>query len=83
MVLEIKSRRKTYKLTEKDRIMYNGKAYILMTQTVRDNFIDIHPTLTTSLVQKLIKEGKLELANGKFVSDYTGAEYDMYIVSKN
>jgi hypothetical protein len=63
--------------------MYNGKAYILMTQTVRDNFMDIHPTLTTSLVQKLIKEGKLVLANGKFVSDYTGEEYDMYTVGKN
>jgi len=83
MVLEIKSRRKTYKLTEKDRIMFNGKVYILMTQTVRDNFIDIHPTLTTSLVKKLIKEGKLVLVRGKYISSMTGMEYDMYTVSKN
>lgn len=76
----IKSGRYEYELTEKDRILFNGAVYILLTQKVLLNSGYSNPMLTKSRVEKLIKEGKLILAEEKYKA--LSYEYDLYKIAE-
>ena len=57
----VKIRGGEFDITEKDRVLFNGKCYIIMTQEVLQNQRWVHPTLPKTTATKLIKVGKMVL----------------------
>ena len=62
----LKSGKEEYTLNPNDRIMFNGRFYILITQPRACNGIEYGPVLKTNTVRKLINEGSLILADEKY-----------------
>ena len=56
--MEITANRRKFNVSEKDRVLFNGHCYILLTQTCYSDWSHICPTISKSLFNKLIKEGK-------------------------
>ena len=79
-ILKIKSGHKEFVLTEKDRILFNGCAYILITQKILKGYSSYSPTLTKSKIKKLIKSGSLILDKEKYTSLW-GEELDLYRIT--
>ena len=77
--MEIKSGRKTYTLTNKDRIMFNGAVYLLLTQKAFDGWRSYNPTLPKTRVEKLIKSGELVMCSEKYKGDF--GVYDLYKIN--
>ena len=50
--------RRKFNVTEKDRVLFNGNCYILLTQTYYRDWSCINPIISKTLFNKLIKEGK-------------------------
>jgi hypothetical protein len=72
----VKIRGGEFDLTEKDRVLFNGKCYIIMTQEVLQNRRWVHPMLPKTTATKLIKEGKMVLCEDKY--HFTCHECDKY-----
>lgn len=75
MNFEIKMNRKVYTITDKDRLLFNGSLYILITQKVQHGFSQGCPTVPKKYAEKWIKEGILVVGE-----DYTsfGVTYPLY-----
>ena len=76
--MELKIRKKVFNVSEKDRVLFNGACYILLTQKVRDGWHDVNPTVPKTTMKKLIKEGKAVLMEEKYTSNWTTKEMDLY-----
>jgi hypothetical protein len=74
----LKSGKKEYTLNPNDRIMFNGRYYILITQPQACNDIEYGPVLKTNSIKKLIGQGELILADEK----YPGG-LDLYKIKEN
>jgi len=61
--MELKCGRKTYILTEKDLIMFNGACYQLVTRVEPIDHYDVSPIVARNRAEKLIREGKLVLSH--------------------
>lgn len=48
-----------FNISNKDVIFFNGSCYILMTQSFISNWVNCHPTVSKTQVNKLLKENKL------------------------
>lgn len=59
---ELKIGRRTYTITEKDRILFNGKCYLLVTQKYRSGWEIVTPVLSKVKAEKYIKQGYLVYA---------------------
>ncbi len=75
MNCKIKMNRKTYNITDADRIMFNGVCYILVTQKVRFGYSQGNPTVPKKSATKWIKDGALVLCG---TCKYTYDEYPLY-----
>lgn len=78
----IKSGKREFTLTEKDRILFNGNVYILITQEIYKDFCKYSPTLAKSRVEKMIKSGDLVLAKEKYKSLFNNRELDLYKIAE-
>lgn len=56
---ELKLGRRTYTITENDRILFNGNCYQLVTQSSRSGLYDTSPKVAKTKVAKYIKQGYL------------------------
>ena len=56
---ELKIGRKTYTITENDRILFNGNCYQLVTQSYRSVWFESTPVLAKTKAEKYIKQGYL------------------------
>lgn len=56
---ELKLGRRTYTITENDRILFNGNSYQLVTQNYQSGWNRITPTLAKVKAEKYIKQGYL------------------------
>lgn len=56
---ELKLGRKIYTITEKDRVLFNGNCYQLVTQNYQRGWNRITPTLAKAKAEKYIKQGYL------------------------
>lgn len=56
---ELKLGRRTYTITENDRILFNGNCYQLVTQTSGTSWNSTTPTLAKTKAEKYIKQGYL------------------------
>ena len=67
--------RKVFTITDKDRIMFNGACYILVTQRTWFGYSQGCPTVPKKYAEKWIKEGILVVGE-----DYTsfGVTYPLY-----
>lgn len=57
--MELKCGKNTYQLTEKDVILFNGAAYILMTRKERSGYFTSSPSVGKTKMKQLIKNGSL------------------------
>ena len=69
----IKCGRRTFTVTEKDRILDNGACYILITQYYFDGFARCTPNVAKSTFKQLQKEGKIKLCSKKYLD-----KFDLY-----
>lgn len=56
---EMKIGRRTYTITETDRILFNGNSYQLVTQSYQSSWYDATPKLAKTKAEKYIKQGYL------------------------
>lgn len=56
---ELKIGRRTYTITENDRILFNGNSYQLVTQNYQSGWYDATPKLAKTKAEKYIKKGYL------------------------
>lgn len=56
---ELKIGRRTYTITENDRILFNGTCYQLVTQDYRSGWYKVTPVLAKTKAAKYIKQGYL------------------------
>ena len=61
MECKIKMNRKIYTITDKDRIMFNGSVYMLITQKEWSGYSQYNPTVPKKYATKWIKDGVLVL----------------------
>jgi hypothetical protein len=59
--MKIKCKRNEFDLNENDEIMFNGAVYILITRQVFGEYHYNNPTVSSTLMKKLIKQGKMVL----------------------
>ncbi len=64
--MEIKCGRRTFTVTEKDRILDNGACYQLITQRYFDGWYRAIPMVAKTTFKKLLKEGKIRLTSEKY-----------------
>lgn len=64
--MEIKCGRRTFTVTEKDRILDNGATYQLITQKYFDGWYQVCPRVAKSTFNKLLKEGKIKLSKKRY-----------------
>ena len=76
--MKIKIKRNVFNVTSKDRIMFNGVCYILITQTIPCGYSDMCPTFPKTTFNKMFKEGKIKKSLQKYRSRYTNEVYDLY-----
>lgn len=57
--IEITASRRKFICTSKDKIMFNGKCYILNTQTMLVDWSDVYPTISKTEFNRLKKLGVL------------------------
>ena len=79
--MEIKCGRRTFTVTEKDRILDNGDCYQLITQHYFDGWHKAIPLVAKSTFKKLLKEGKIELTSEKY-RDYNGMWLYRFVIEK-
>ena len=72
--MKIKCGRKEYEVDASDRILDNGKSYILIT---RKNNSGVSPVVSKTQFKSLAKSGIIVLANEKYRSMF-GEDYDLY-----
>lgn len=65
---ELKIGRRTYTITENDRILFNGNCYQLVTQNYGTSWNNTTPTLAKTKAEKFIKQGYL--AEGSKTQSY-------------
>lgn len=60
-MIEVKATntRQKFNCTKKDKIMYNGNCYQLVTQSFHKDFSDVTPTISKTEFNRLMKEGVL------------------------
>lgn len=56
---ELKIGRRTYTITDEDKVMFNGKCYLLVTQNYQSGWNRVIPTLSKTKDEKYIKQGYL------------------------
>lgn len=57
--MDIVASRRHFNVTEKDKVMFNGACYQLMTQTYFKDWNRMCPIIATSKAEKLIAQNKL------------------------
>lgn len=77
-MMEINCSRRKFNVTSEDRIIDNGYSYILITQTYYSNYSHIHPTVSKTVFNKLLKSGQIVKSDSKYISNYFHTEMDMY-----
>ena len=75
--MEIKCGRRTFEVTEKDRILDNGACYQLITRYYFDGWHRCIPAVAKATFKKLLKEGKIRLASKAYCGLH-GEEYPLY-----
>ena len=75
--MTVKLERKVYTMTENDRILDNGKLYILLTQTYLKDWCHINPKIPKSKFEKWKKNGYVKLCAKKYKSMF-GEDMDLY-----
>ena len=75
--MEIKCGRRTFTVTEKDRILDNGACYQLITQRYFDGWHKAVPLVAKTTFKKLLKEGKIRLSARRYKGTY-GETYRLY-----
>ena len=73
--MKITASRRTYEVSNKDLVMYNGACYQLMTQKYYHNWGYISPVISKTNAKKWIKEGILVFEKKK---DYIEVEVEWY-----
>ena len=76
MNFEIKMNRKVYTITDKDRLLFNGSLYILITQKVQHGFSQVCPTVPKKCAEKWIKDNALVFCD-TYDCGY-GVKYPLY-----
>lgn len=82
--MNLKIGRREYKLTEKDRILFNGACYQLITRNNERSFWKPQSMVVSKTrMEKLIKSGEMILAKEKYKSTISGftTEYDLYMIN--
>lgn len=79
--MTVKLERKVYTMTENDRILDNGKLYILLTQTYFKDWSYINPKIPKSKFEKWKKDGYVKLCKEKYKS-MLGHDMDIYAFTK-
>ena len=64
--MTVKLGRRTFTITEKDRILDNGALYILLTQEYFSDWAYINPKVSKAKFAKWKKEGYVQLCKGKY-----------------
>lgn len=77
----IKCGRMEFNCTDKDRIMFNGKVYILVTQKYHKNYSDYSPSVAKGTFDRLLKQGKIVPCKDKYISVF-GDKYPMWAVKE-
>lgn len=75
--MEIKCGRRTFTVTEKDRILDNGACYQLITQNYFDGWHKCIPGVAKATFKKLLKEGKIRLSEKRY-KGWCGETYPLY-----
>ena len=78
--MDITIRGRNYTLTEKDRILDNGRVYILVTQKTSPGYEGYSPNVPKKLFKNLLTEGKIRLSADKYRGAFGGV-YDLYELS--
>lgn len=81
--MKIKCGRREFDVNHKDRIVYNGAVYQLVTKHYREGFYYATPQVSVKLFKSLLNDGMIVLSKSKYrfiVNDivYVSPEYDMY-----
>lgn len=63
--MEIKINRRSYNVGNKDIVFYNGSCYQLMTRTYLKDWSNIHPVISKTMFNSLLKKGLLVLIDEK------------------
>lgn len=75
MKFDLKIGHREFTITEKDRVLFNGASYILLTQEYFSNYHYVLPTLSKQKSQKWIKEGKMIEAGKRTIGKTTYPVY--------
>lgn len=59
---ELKIGRRTYTITENDRVLFNGNSYQLVTQNYQSGWNRVTPKLSNTKAEKYIKQGYLQFS---------------------
>jgi len=62
MEFNLKIGHREFTISEKDRILFNGAVYVLVTQTYHSGWDRVNPTVSKAKCNKWIKQGILEQA---------------------
>ena len=78
--IEIRASRRKFICTNKDKIMYNGSCYQLMTQTYHKDWCDLSPVISEAEFKRLLKLGVLgepyKVVRNTFGDKFTVTYYD-------
>ena len=74
--IEVTASRRKFICTSKDKIMFNGKCYILNTQTMHVDWSNVHPTISKTEFNRLKKLGILSEPYPRKMTYLTVMMYD-------
>nr|DAK12211.1 MAG TPA: hypothetical protein [Caudoviricetes sp.] len=80
--MKLKTGHRYFDITEKDRVMFNGKVYMVITQKYFRGWNYATPSLATNKAKKYIKRGVLVLCAKKYKGLHDH-EYDLYRFDMN
>lgn len=69
--------RNTFDITNKDRVLFNGACYILITQKVYRGYGEDNPTIPKYKAKKFVKSNILVECNEKY-KGFLNVEYPLY-----
>ena len=75
--MELKLYKKTFNVDKTDRVLDNGKVYILLTKTFRKGGKDYCPDIPKTTFNNLKKAGTIVKSNDVFKAE-SGEIYDLY-----
>lgn len=76
--MKIKINRREFDISNKDIVFDNGACYQLITQTYFKDWSNIHPTISKSQFEKLLKDGLLVLVKERLAWTTSSGEEIWY-----